>query len=64
MRAAPLIFGIAIVVVGLLVAILGYVVGYAGDPVPQLQVAGVVMILGGLVIALKGAFAKTHNKTA
>lgn len=60
MRVAPLIFGIAIVAVGLLAVILSYAVGYEGAPVPQLQVAGVVMVLGGLVIALKGALAGTQ----
>jgi hypothetical protein len=59
MRAISVTFGIAIIVIGFLIAVLGYVVGYGGAPVPQLQVAGVVMVLGGLVIALKGALTKT-----
>lgn len=59
MRIAPLIFGIVFTVVGVVFAVLGFTVGFTGAPAPQLQVGGVVMILGGLVIAPQGAVAKT-----
>jgi hypothetical protein len=59
MRRAPFIFGMVSSVIGVVFAVLGFTVSFAGAPAPQLQVAGVFMILGGLVIAIQGAVAKT-----
>jgi len=58
MRAAPVIFGIAVIIIGLAIAIYGYAVGYGGAWVPQLVIPGVIMVLGGLFLALRGALAK------
>lgn len=58
MRKAAIIFGIVFAVIGLIVAICGFTVPIYGSPSRALQVGGVVMIIGALVIAVQGAAAK------
>lgn len=58
MRKAAIIFGIVFAVIGLIVAICGFTVPIYGSPSRALQVGGVVMIIGALVIAIQGAAAK------
>jgi uncharacterized membrane protein len=57
-RKAAIIFGIVFAVIGLIVAICGFTVPIYGSPSRALQVGGVVMIIGALVIAIQGAAAK------
>jgi len=57
-RKAAIIFGIVFAVIGLIVAICGFTVPIYGSPSRALQVGGVVMIIGALVIAVQGAAAK------
>jgi len=59
LRKAPLTFGIVFTVIGVMFAALGFTVGFGGAPSPTLQVSGILMILGGLVVAIQGAVAKT-----
>jgi len=58
MRIAPVIFGIAAIVTGSLLAIYGYTAGYGGAPVPQLIIPGIIMVFGGLFLTLRGALAE------
>ena len=65
MRRAPFIFGFVSIVLGVLLTVIGFqvelgftITGLAMS-LKYLQVGGAAMILGGLVIALQGAVAKT-----
>ena len=65
MRRAPFIFGFVSIVLGVLLTVIGFQVelGFTITGLTMalkyLQVGGAAMILGGLVIALQGAVAKT-----
>jgi len=65
MRRAPFIFGFVSIVLGVLLTVIGFQVelGFTITGLTMslkcLQVGGAAMILGGLVIAIQGAVAKT-----
>ncbi len=61
MRRAPLVFGFVFIIVGLVVAVIGFTGLFLGATVPQFEIAGVVMIFGGLVVAVQGAVAKNSQ---